>query len=150
MRGSYLLALANVPTNPAAAAWPLGQMALLVPALALALLGMWVASRSESPEQPAGRLSIPRAAALGALIALPALALPSLLIQRGAAYFICMPALGVALFLGVVLSRVPLVLAMTAIAAYAGLGLWSRQVDNPGADALTEKSFFDAIPTRRR
>jgi hypothetical protein len=30
------------------------------------------------------------------------------------------------------------------VAAYVGLGFWSRQIDTPGQDALTERSFIDA------
>jgi hypothetical protein len=66
------------------------------------------------------------------------------MIQRYAAYFVCMPALGVSILAGSLLSRVPLALAATAVAAYVALGFWSRQADTPGADALTERIFTDA------
>jgi len=141
----YGLALANAPGAPGAAigasampGWTPGQWAIVVAAIAIALVGLLRSPRGETG------LSLPRAALLAALLTLPALALPSLMIQRWAAYFVCMPALGVALLVGICLARAPLVLAMAALAAYVGLGFWSRQIDTPSADALTERSFIDA------
>ncbi|HYQ89631.1 MAG TPA: hypothetical protein VEU09_08400, partial [Candidatus Binatia bacterium] len=138
----YLLALLNAPATPGAVAR--GPWAIVGAAIAIALAGLFLLPRRESPEPPRAGLSLPRAALLAALLTLPSLALPALMIQRWAAYFVCMPALGVALFFGVLLARVPLVLAAGVVAAYVGLGFWSRQIDTPGQDSLTERSFIDA------
>jgi len=141
----YLLALANVPTVTSPVAWTTGRAAMLATAVVLALGGLWIIQEPETRR----RLGLPRIAILSASIALPALALPALLIQRFAGYFVCLPALGIALFLGALLARVPPAVTMAAVAAYVGLGFWSRAADTPDADALTERSFIDASRATR-
>jgi len=147
----YAFALVNWPGPPGASirrtpanGWTSGQWAAVGAALAIAFAGLFLLPRheSEGPRQPG--LSLPRAALLGALLTLPALALPALMIQRWAAYFVCMPALGVAILAGICLSRVPLALAMGAVAAYVGLGFWGRAIDTQSSNALTERSFVEA------
>jgi hypothetical protein len=144
----YLLALVNAPGavwgTRTTDGWSAGPWAITGTAIAIALAGLFLLPRRESPEPPWPRLSLPRATLLAALLTLPALALPALMIQRWAAYFVCMPALGLALLFGLALARAPLGLAMGAVAAYVALGFWSRQIDTPSADALTERSFVDA------
>ncbi len=140
----YLSALFNAPSDPGPAQWPRGAAAMLVTALALIPAGVWITSRREVPREEAPRLSLPRAAILGFLLALPALALPSLLISRWVSYFVCMPALGTSIALGVALSRLPAVLAIGAIAVFVGLGFWTRYADRPPGDALTENRFVEA------
>ena len=142
----YGLAMMNWPGAPGASVresvasgWTPGQWALVAAALAVALAGLFRLPRDERAS-----LSLPRLALLASLLTLPALALPALMIQRWAAYFVCLPALGVAILAGICLARAPLVLAMGAAAAYVGLGFWSRPIDTPSADALTERSFVDA------
>jgi len=147
----YALALVNWPGAPgasiqgtAANGWTSGQWAVVGAALAIAFAGLFLLPRHESEESRRPGLSLPRAALLGALLTLPALALPALMIQRWAAYFVCMPALGVAILAGICLSRAPLVLAMGAVAAYVGLGFWGRAIDTQSSNALTERSFVEA------
>jgi hypothetical protein len=148
----YLLALVNAPGAPgaaagwtsAAAAWTAGRLAIVAAAVAVALVGLLLVPRPSAQESPQAKLTLPRAALLAAFLTLPALALPALMIQRWAAYFVCMPALGVSLLFGMCLARAPAVLAMAVIAAYVGLGFWSRQIDTPSSDALTERAFIAA------
>lgn len=140
----YLLALFNVPNTPAGAHWLQDRIVLGIVAIVIAIAGAWLAARRGAPEDRPARLSIRRAAVLAILIAGPGLILPSLLVHRWAAYFICLPAIGSSLLLGLLLSHVPLALATTAIAAYVGLGSWCRAVEVPGADALTERNFVEA------
>jgi hypothetical protein len=139
----YLLALFNVPDTPGAALWPDDRIVLAIAASAAAVAGAWLAARRASEAHP-NRLSIPRAAVLAVLIAGPGIILPSFLIHRWAAYFVCLPAIGSSLFLGVLLSCVPFAPATAATAAFIGLGSWCRAVEVPGADALTERSFVEA------
>jgi hypothetical protein len=145
----YLLALVNAPGAPgavaawtnAAAAWTAGRVAIVSAAIGIAIAGLLFVPRREAPR---AALTLPRAALLAAFLTLPALALPALMIQLWAAYFVCMPALGISLFFGMCLARAPLALAMAVVVAYVGLGFWSRQIDTPSSDALTERAFIDA------
>ena len=140
----YLRTLFNMPLHPTAAPWPAVAVAMLVVAVSLALAAVWIASRREPSGQGRAPLSIPRAAALALLLAVPSLVLPAVLVPRWAAYFACMPALGSSILLGVALSRLPTFAGMTVMALFVGLGIWSRYSDPPSADALTEKSFVAA------
>jgi hypothetical protein len=147
----YLLSLVNAPGAPGsaaggtnAAAWTLGRILIGGSAIAIVLAGILVAPGRGAEDSPRAALSVPRAALLALFLTLPALALPALMIQRWAAYFVCMPALGVSLFLGMCLARAPAAFALAVLAAYVGIGFWSRPIDTPGADALTERTFADA------
>jgi hypothetical protein len=147
--GRYLLALFNVPDAPAAMTWTPGRIGIGVAALALTISGVWLASRRGTPdERSGGRLSIARAAALAVLIAAPGIALPALLIQQWAAYFVCLPAIGTSIFIGVFLSRTPLAVAALAIGAFVGLGLLRRGTEP--SDGLTERHFVEASRATRQ
>jgi len=140
----YLLALFNVPDAPAAIAWPADRVAIGVLALLLSVSAVWLAFRREAPSEGANRIPVARAALLAILIAGPAIALPALLVQRWAAYFVCLPAVGSSILIGVLLSRVHVGLAMVAIAAFGGLGWVCRSTQPSGTEALTEQSFVEA------
>jgi hypothetical protein len=134
-----------MPDAPGPMTWTPDRIGIGVAALALTISGVWLASRRRALDEiPGARLSIPRAAALAILIAAPTIALPALLIQQWAAYFVCLPAIGTSLFIGVFLSRVPLALAALAIGAFVGMGLLRRGPEPSHGDGLTERRFVEA------
>jgi hypothetical protein len=144
----YMLALVNAPVTGARTPWPAdlapyGAAAWVVGVIALFLARRRPGETATVESAPAsGALTIPRALLLGALIAIPALLLPSLVIRRWAAYFVCIPALGLSIALGVALARVPVAMASAALAVFLALGVWSRGVEDPSGALLTERSFI--------
>ncbi len=147
----YLLALFNVPAAQGAAvwpAWPKEGTAIGIGAMVLAVAGALSTWRLGTV--PTIRLSIPRAMLLALLISLPAIVLPALLIQRWAAYFVCLPAIGSSLLIGVLLSRGPPVIGALVLAGYVGLGWACRGVEVSGADTLNEKRFVAASAAIRQ
>jgi hypothetical protein len=112
------------------AAWVLGVAALVL------------TPRHAASGEPQG-LTPRRAILLGALLAIPTLLLPSLVVRRWAAYFVCIPALGTSIALGVLFARTEAAVASFALAVYLALGLWSRGVHDPSGNLLTERSFVE-------
>jgi len=95
------------------------------------------------PSEPQQAFPIWRAALIGILLAVPMLVLPSLIIQRWVAYYACLPALGTAIFQGVLAARMPRALACVGLAAYLVMGTWCRGVNDPSGTLMTEQSFIE-------
>ena len=143
----YLLALLNVPVPGARTPWPADLAPYGIAAWAVGVVALYLARPRAGDPAPsgstsAGTLTIPRALLLGALLGIPALLLPSLVIRRWAAYFVCIPALGLSIALGVALARAPVAIASAVLAVFLALGLWSRGVEDPSGALLTERSFI--------
>jgi len=137
----YWRALFNAPATGLATPWPTDRIVYSAIAWILGVLGLVLTHRAGHGS--AGALTPRRAILIGALLTIPALLLPSLLVRRWAAYFVCIPALGTSIALGVVLARSETAVASFALAVYLTLGLWSRGVHDPGGSLLTEQSFID-------
>jgi len=143
----YLVTLFNVPATGRATPWPWDRALVGAGAAILSVVGFWFATRtgrdahlsSESGRAPS--LALWRAALIGALLAIPMLVLPSFIIQRWVAYYACLPALGMAVFLGVLLARAPAGIVCAALIAYLALGTWSRGVVDESGGMMTEQSF---------
>jgi hypothetical protein len=137
----YWRALFNAPATGLATPWPMDRIVYSAIAWILGVLGLVLTHRAG--QGSAGALTPRRAILIGALLTIPALLLPSLLVRRWAAYFVCIPALGTSIALGVVLARSETAVASFALAVYLTLGLWSRGVHDPSGSLLTEQSFID-------
>jgi len=151
----YVLTLFNLPATGWTTPWPkdraaYGAAAVIVAVAGTLLLGRRprggpdgrgdrVGAEASAPQSP--QLSLARVAVLGALLTVPMLILPSLIIQRWVAYYACLPALGTSIFLGALGARAPLALTSVALAAYLALGIWSRGVEDPSGAMMTERSF---------
>lgn len=150
----YLLTAWNVPFTVSVPAWP-GRLTLACVA-GLVLIGAWFRSERKA-SAPAGAgaeakggLIPSRAIVLAAWIALPAIALPAFLVRPWAAYFVALPAVGVAIAGGVLLARLPASRATLALAAYLVLGVFARGIVVPGERIWTERAFVDASRAARR
>jgi hypothetical protein len=137
----YWRALFNAPATGLETPWPMDRIAYSVAAWVVAVVALVL---THGPRHgPAGALTPRRAIVLGALLTIPTLLLPSLVVKRWAAYFVCIPALGTSIALGVVLARAEAAVAAFALAVYLALGLWSRGVHDPSGGLLTERSFIE-------
>jgi hypothetical protein len=137
----YWRALFNAPATGLGTPWPADRIAYSAAAWVLGVLALVLTRRAG--HGPTGALTPRRAVLLGALLTIPALLLPSLVVRRWAAYFVCIPALGTSIALGVVLARTEAAVSAFALAVYLALGLWSRGVHDPSGALLTERSFID-------
>jgi len=138
----YWRALFNTPATGLETPWPVDRIAYSAAAWILGVLAL-VLTQRQAVRGTAGALTPRRAIVLGALLTIPALLLPSLVVRRWAAYFVCIPALGTSVALGVVLARAEAAVSAFALAVYLALGLWSRGVQDPSGGLLTERSFID-------
>ncbi|RPJ32762.1 MAG: hypothetical protein EHM35_11190, partial [Planctomycetaceae bacterium] len=143
----YLLTLVNVPITGAETPWPMERTGYGVAALALALGSLWLRSSVTRPPTTLMKgppLSLHRVALLADLIVIPGILLQALLLNRWAAYFVCLPAVGTSLLIGVLFARVPLALASLGVIICMGLGIWCHGIGVSGGGILTERSFAEA------
>lgn len=133
----YLLSLFNAP-QPRFAGWEPRWIAFGLLAVAVIAIGVW-----KSPGRD-GRHNPLRALALAALIAIPALLLTALMVRVWARYYICLPAVGSACLIGILLSRVPRPIAAIGLSLFALLGLNIRASEGLNGESMTDRSFVEA------
>ncbi|HET9940844.1 MAG TPA: hypothetical protein VFR25_07060 [Candidatus Eisenbacteria bacterium] len=138
----YWRALFNTPATGLGTPWPVDRIAYSAAAWIVGVLAL-VLTHRQAGHGGTDALTPRRAVLLGALLTIPALLLPSLVVRRWAAYFVCIPALGTSIALGVVLARAEAAVSAFALAVYLALGLWSRGVHDPSGALLTERSFIE-------
>ena len=138
----YWRALFNAPATGLETPWPIDRVPYSVAAWILGVAALALTPKHAASDEPGG-LTPRRAILLGALLAIPTLLLPSLVVRRWAAYFVCIPALGTSIALGVLFARTEAAVASFALAVYLALGLWSRGVHDPSGNLLTEQSFVE-------
>lgn len=138
----YWRALFNAPATGLETPWPIDRVPYSVAAWVLGVAALALTQRHARSGEPQG-LTPRRAILLGALLVIPTLLLPSLVVRRWAAYFVCIPALGTSIALGVLFARTEAAVASFALAVYLALGLWSRGVHDPSGNLLTEQSFVE-------
>ncbi len=138
----YLATLLNLPITGLHTPWPSDLAVWGAAACAVAIGGLAIARggrggpRAGAEPIPPGRLT-----ALGALILIPSLLLPTLLIRHWAPYFVCMSAVGGSMLLAGALRRAPAVAAMVAVCAYLALGVWCRGLVVPAESVWSEPVF---------
>lgn len=146
LRG-YLGALVNVPVAAPVSGLsaPLvlsGILAMMVGGVGFLAMRLRPATDPGTAPDPRPTGSLTRAVIVALLIAIPGVILPSLVINRWVAYYGCLPALGSALLLGVIGSRMPLLPALVLVLAWTGLGVYSRGMDASDG-ILNERSFVE-------
>ncbi|MGE5176302.1 MAG: hypothetical protein ACM3JJ_07975 [Hyphomicrobiales bacterium] len=155
----YVLTAMNVPFATDGLAWPGRITVAFLAALALLALGVrevgagdaaGSAEAAPGAENASPVLAPRRAAALAAWIALPAIALPSVLVRPWGSYFVAIPAIGVALLASVLLARLKPVAAGAVLACFLTLGVLARGQAEPGRQVWTERTFVDASRAARR
>lgn len=142
--GRYLLTMFNLPLTGYPTTWPADLTVYAFMALALLLGGLWII-RPAFPRRPASpeRISAGRAAAVAALIAVPPLALDTLLVGHWAPYYVSLPGIGAAILMGVLLSRISDGRAAVCLSLYLLLGVSCRGIAAAEL-AFTERNFVEA------
>ncbi len=134
------LTLFNVPPTLAGISWPRGGTLSLMGAAALLVGAVLWRSRLGARDTDAGTTSARGILLLSLALAVPPLLLTSTLVRHWAPYYSCIPALGVALGLGLAFSRMPTSWAFGALGLFLCSGLWFRGVEiDPGLP--TERNF---------
>lgn len=147
----YLATLVNLPVSGTGTPWPAeltawgaAALVLLVAALAMARGARDRSSVKRQTQSTRGLI------ALGILLAIPPLLLPTLLVRPWVPYLVAPAALGASLLLALGLRRAPLGLTIGAMALFLVLGVWCRGVVLPGELAWSEPVLVDASRAIRR
>ena len=118
-----VLAVLNVPLGPIDRTFLASLAPYVVVAFGILAIGLFMSARGPSSHSRLGRPMI-----LGLIMALPTCLMPGLLPLLWSPYYSCMPALGLALALGVLLARATPIHSSLVIAAYFAMGIASRSV----------------------
>jgi hypothetical protein len=147
--GRYLTTLVNLPPQGLTVSpwddriqYGLGAMALLIGGLLLLRRGLDKAKSAKA-------LPLRRVALIAALIGLPTLLMPTMLIRHWAPYFAFIPATGLAMFLGPLLARQRSMVAIAALALFLLLGVRYRGIRAEQEPVWTERVFVDAADAVR-
>ena len=152
----YVLTLANIPLTGLRTPWPTDLSVAATIALGLLLAGFLIAGRgTPSGRRGRGPEAAPtrRLVALALVLALPALALPTLFVQLWVPYFAVIVAPGTCLLIALALRQVPTAASALALAAFLLIGVWSRAMTLPDESVWSEPVLVDAarsIETVRR
>ncbi|HEU5311658.1 MAG TPA: hypothetical protein VFV24_09425, partial [Candidatus Eisenbacteria bacterium] len=139
LRG-YVGAILNLPLAAPVSDVPSSTIACgVVAALIAAVGGMAMKRRSRVD---AGHVPLHRVAIIGLLIAIPGVILPSLVINRWVAYYACLPAAGIAIVLGALSARMPLIPALALLLAWLTMGIVTRGMES-SSGILNERSFLE-------
>src|SRR6266850_2493925 len=135
----YLLTLINVPPPGLAASWWENRAAYGIAALVMLIAGLVFLARQKRLGTPPS-CSLARVGMISALFVIPGLLMPTILVRHWAPYFACLPALGVALFLGPVLARRGAITATLALSIFLLLGVWYRGARAEEESILTDRA----------
>lgn len=146
----YLATTFNLPITGPTTPWPEEIAPFGVVALLVAVAWFWATRRSRLQKATVGNLPLNRATWLALSIAIPLLVLPSVLVRRWNPYFVCLPAIGIALLAGILLARASVRLAVIVLAAYITFGIWSRGMEVPGGLVFTEQDCISASQAAKK
>ena len=138
--GRYLLILFNLPVTGYPDAWPRELTPFALGAAAILLAGLWIGVSRIPPDRPAESAPLSRIGALAALLVLPPLVLDTAMVGHWAPYYACLPGIGGALLLGVMLSKLPRGISMALLALFLLMGVRCRGIDSPDL-AFTERNM---------
>jgi hypothetical protein len=146
----YLLTLLNVPFTGPWTRWP-GRLTLAAIAATLVVLAVVGRLAPRAPAK-ANQAAVPprRLRFAAALLLVPPLLLPSLLVRPWATYFVAIAVPGFALLAAPFLARSRPRVAAALLAAFVVLGVWQRGMDVPGDGlVITEQRFAEASRATR-
>lgn len=142
--GRYLMTLVNLPAAGMSAPWWAERAGYGLAALALVVVGLSVGDRRQQSGDSDAPLSQGRIGWMSALFVIPSLLMPTLLVRHWTPYFACMPALGVAIFVGPLLAKRGRLVAIGVLAAFSFLGIWSRGSRAEREWVLSEPAMVEA------
>ena len=140
----YLMTLINLPPPGLVASWWEDRAWYGFAALVILVVGLWYLDRRRRSDGSTRSLPLARVGLISALFTVPALLMPTILVRHWAPYFACIPALGVAIFLGPALARQSRVIALAALATFLLLGIWCRGVRAEREWVLSEPVIVEA------
>jgi hypothetical protein len=140
----YLLTFANLPPPGFLSPWWENRVMYGLGAVAILIGGFLFLDRSAQMEGPAHPESVKRLALIAALFGIPTLLAPVVLVRHWAPYFACIPAAGLAIFLGPVLARQRTVVTLVTLATFLVLGIRYRGIMNEHEPVWTERVFVEA------
>ena len=145
----YLLTLVNIPPPEFVASWWGDRLAYSLAALAILVGGVLLVARGAPPDANERPLPLKRMALIAGLFGLPTLLAPVLLIRHWAPYFACIPAVGLAMFVGPALARQRIAVVLAVLAAFLLCGAWYRGAHTEREPVWTERVFADAAKATR-
>ena len=140
----YAMTLVNLPPWGLSVSWWSDRAKYGFAAIAILVLGVSYLDRHLKPERSSRPVSLARVGLIAALFAVPTLVMPTILIRHWAPYFVCIPALGVAIYLGPALAKLGRVPALAALSAFLLLGMWSRGIYARSEPVWSEPVFVEA------
>ena len=139
----YLMTLVNLPPPGLDPSWWEERSLYGFAALAILVAGLLALARQRRIGG-ASSCSLRRIGLISAVFVVPSLLMPAILVRHWAPYFACLPALGVALFLGPALARRGVPTAIAALSMFLLLGIWCRGARAEDEQVLTERAMVEA------
>ena len=138
----YVMTLWNVPPLGLSSEWLDDRLVYAIIAWVTATVAILALDR----QLPAGgsATEIRRIALLTAAFWIPAVLMPTILVRHWAPYLACLPALGVAIFLGTLLAQQPRLVTIGILAAFLILGARSRGIRGEREAVLSEPLMVEA------
>jgi hypothetical protein len=140
----YLMTLFNLPPLGVRAPWWDDRAVYGFAALLVLVVGLWSLDRNRRGGGFGESLSLARVGLIGTLFMLPSLLMPAVLVRHWSPYFACIPALGMAMFLGPALARQNRLIALFALSTFLVLGIWCRGVRSEREWILSEPAMVEA------
>ena len=140
----YAMTLVNIPPVGFITTWWNDRLAFGLLALAILAAGILYLDRNSPSEPNPKRVPLRRIAFLAAVFGAPTLLAPIVLVRHWAAYFACIPAVGLAIIAGPVLARHRTAVVVGVLAVFLACGIWYRGTRSEREPAWTEWVFADA------
>lgn len=137
----YLMTLANLPPLGLTTSWWDDRVQCGLVALVLLVAGFLLLDRRVPRDRPSGPMPPARVAVIAALLGVPTLLMPTLLIRHWAPYFAFMPAVGLAVYLGPLLARRPTLVILAVLAVFLLLGVRYRGLQTDQEPIWSERTF---------
>ena len=145
--GRSLPALLNLPLTGYPTNWPTDLNLVLLLSLVLVSAVLWIlprqADRGTSSSKSSPRFSSLEIAVFSILFVAPPLLLTCLMVREWAPYYLCFPAVGLAIGLCRWIATMPYTRAVAVLSLYVVLGVWSRGIEL-GSGIATERGLAPA------
>jgi hypothetical protein len=139
--GAFSLTLLNLPPGGVTSPWPEDLTIVFVVALAFLFAGLWIASRSSWPARDEPPASMPWVVIIASGMVLVTGAASAVLLRQWSPYYLCVPALGLSILVGLVLRSRGWLLTSIVAGVWLAAGVWSRGDHSTGPTVSTEHNF---------
>ena len=146
----YLATLVNLPPPGLIASWWENRAWFGLAALVIMVVALGYLDRQRRSGGSTRTLPLARVALLSAILTIPGVLMPTVLVRHWTPYFACFPALGVAMFLGPALAKQGKPLAIAALATFLLLGIWCRGIRTEGEPVLSERAMAESSSAVRQ